>query len=166
MTGGDGVIYLSVELVRLGVPMSTVTESRSRGGRALTRRGLLAVALSVVANAITLAGAQALRIAPEFRALSWSPIIFLTVLGAVGAVVAYWLLRRWTDDPDRTFTLVAGVVLVLSFVPDLLLLAFDEAATVLGVVVLMVLHVAVAAVCVAVLTGTTATETNPEVGGT
>jgi uncharacterized membrane protein len=132
--------------------MPTATETPSRSGTSLVRRGLIAVVLSVVANAVLLVVAQATRIAPDFRPLAWPPVVFLTVVGAVGAVAVYWLLSRWADDPDRTFTLVAGVVLVLSFVPDLFLLSADENATVLGVVVLMAMHVTVAAICVGVLT--------------
>jgi hypothetical protein len=51
------------------------------------------------------------------------------------------------------FTRVAVVVLLLSFVPDVLLLQADPAATVPAVIVLMVMHVVVAVVCVASLTG-------------
>ena len=56
------------------------------------------------------------------------------------------------DDPGRTFTVVASVALVLSFVPDLALPSFDPDATLFGVVVLMAMRVAVAAICVAVPT--------------
>lgn len=133
--------------------MSTVTETESQSGRALVRRGLLAVVLSVVANAVVLVAARTLDLAPGFRAFEWPPVVFLTVAGAVGAVVVYWLVSRWSATPDRTFTLVAGAVLLVSFVPDLLLLSADEAATVPGVAVLMLMHVVVAAICVGLLTG-------------
>ncbi|NHN57577.1 hypothetical protein G9466_00600 [Halorussus sp. JP-T4] len=102
-------------------------------------------------NAIILAAARAAGVAPGFRALTWPPVMFLTVVGAGGAVGVYWLLARRSDSPDRTFTVVAAVVLVLSFVPDLLLLSADESATAFGVAVLMVMHVAVAAACVGAL---------------
>ncbi len=133
--------------------MATVTETPSQSGRSLVQRGLLAILLSVLSTAIILAVARAVPIAPGFEPLTWPPVIFLTVVGAAGAVAVYWLLSRVSDRPNRTFTIVAAVVLVLSYIPDFFLLSADENATVLGVVVLLLMHTAVAAVCVAALTG-------------
>ncbi|WP_408958941.1 DUF6069 family protein [Natrinema sp. 74] len=132
--------------------MSTVTETPARSGRSLVRRGLLAVLLSVLSTAGLLAVARAVRIAPGFEPLTWPSVISFTVIGAVGAVVVYWLLARLSDSPERTFTIVAAVVLVLSYIPDFVLLSEDENATILGVAALLLMHTAVAAVCVAVLT--------------
>ena len=72
--------------------------------------------------------------------------------GVVGATLVYALLLRRSRAPRRTFVRVAAAVLVLSFLPDLALLALDPAATVGGVVVLMLMHVVVAAASVGVLT--------------
>ncbi len=111
-------------------------------------RGGLAVVLSVLANVALIVGIESLDLAPGFRALTVPPVVSLTVLGAVGATVVYGLLGRYVADVDRTFLRVAGAVLVLSFVPDVALLAGDPAATVAGVVVLMIMHVTVAAASV------------------
>ena len=120
--------------------------------RSLAVRGGIAVGLSVVANAVVLVAAQALEIAPDFRALTFPPVLFLS---AAGAVAVYWLLHRRVGRPARTFRRIAVAVLVVSFVPDLALLAIDDAATVPGVIVLVVMHVVVAAVAVGVLVGWT-----------
>lgn len=114
-------------------------------------RGVLAVALSVLANVALVFGAGALGIAPEFGALTVPPVAVLSAVGAAGATVVYWLLRRYVADPDRTFVRVAAVVLILSFVPDVALLAVDPAATPLAVVVLMVMHAVVAVASVGLL---------------
>lgn len=114
-------------------------------------RGGLAVVLAVLANAVLVVGVGALDLAPEFRALTLPPVAFLSALGAGGATVVYWLLGRYVKEVDRTFLRVAGAVLVLSFVPDVALLAIDPAATVLGVVVLILMHVIVAGVSVGTL---------------
>jgi hypothetical protein len=119
--------------------------------RSLPVRGGLAVVLSVLANALLVVGIGALEVAPGFRPLTLPPVVFLSAVGAVGATAVYWLLDRYVDDVDRTFPRVAAAVLVLSFVPDLALLGADPAATVLGVFVLMVMHVVVAAASVGVL---------------
>jgi hypothetical protein len=114
-------------------------------------RGGLAVVLAVLANAVLVVGVGALDLAPEFRALTLPPVAFLSALGAGGATVVYWLLGRYVKEVDRTFLRIAGAVLVLSFVPDVALLAIDPAATVLGVVVLILMHVIVAGVSVGTL---------------
>lgn len=114
-------------------------------------RGVLAVLASVLVNAALVWALDAAGIAPDFRALTYPPVVFLSALGAVGATVVYALLVRYVDDVDRTFVRVAAAVLVLSFVPDLGLLAADPAATVPGVLALMVMHVVVAVASVAAL---------------
>ncbi|MDZ5812564.1 DUF6069 family protein [Halorubrum sp. AD140] len=114
-------------------------------------RGGLAVVLAVLANVGLVLGVDALGIAPEFQALTIPPVAFLSALGAGGATVVYWLLGRYVNDADRTFVRVAAGVLLLSFVPDVALLAIDPAATPLAVVVLMAMHVVVAVVSVWVL---------------
>lgn len=122
--------------------------------RTVLLRGVVAALLGAVVNAGLVAVAQSLGIAPEFRALTYPPVVFLSVVGALGATVTFALVeRRTSGDPVRTFTRLATVVLVLSFVPDVGLLVADAAATVTGVVVLMVMHVVVATVSVALLTG-------------
>lgn len=125
----------------------------SLGIGSFVRRGALAVVLVAVANAAVTLAATAAGVAPGFRPLSLSPVLFLSTLGVVGATVTYWLLDRRAENPDRTFVRVASVVLVLSFLPDVGLLVGDPAATIPGVVVLMAMHVIAAAVSVAVLTG-------------
>lgn len=113
------------------------------------------MALSAIVNAAIVAAASAAGIAPGLEALTLPSVVVLSVAGAVGATVVYALLDRYVARPNRTFRRVAAVVLVLSFVPDLWLLAADPAATVPGIVVLVVMHVVVAAASVGFLpTGT------------
>lgn len=133
------------------------TRERSPGepveARAIALRGGVAVALSLLANWLLLGAALSTDLVEPFDSLSVPPVTFLTAVGAAGAAVVYWLLARRSDSPDRTFAIVAAVVLVLSLVPDVLLLEFDPAATVSGVLVLVAMHAVVAAICVAALTG-------------
>lgn len=114
-------------------------------------RGGLAAVLAVLANVALVLTANALEIAPEFQALTIPPVAFLSALGAAGAAVVYWLLRRYASDPVRTFVRIAVGVLVLSFVPDAALLVADPAATPLAVVILAAMHVVVAAASVGLL---------------
>lgn len=129
----------------------TRTAPTGRDSPSLPVRGALAVVLSVLVNVALVIVVGWLAVAPDFRALTVPPVAFLSAIGAIGATVAYWLLDRYVTDTDRTFLRVAAVALLLSFVPDVALLAADPAATPLGVVVLMAMHVVVAAAAVWVL---------------
>ncbi|MFC7204574.1 DUF6069 family protein [Haloferax namakaokahaiae] len=132
--------------------MSTVTPTATLPRATLARRGAVAIALSVVANALVLAVVLASGAVQPFAPLSYPPVVLFSALGALGAVLVYAILSSRVENPDRTFTRVAAAVLVVSFVPDIGLLFGDPLATVPGVVVLMVMHAIVAGICVGTLT--------------
>jgi hypothetical protein len=108
--------------------------------------------VAVVINAALVAVSQALNVAPGFLALSYPPMAFLSAAGAAGATVVYALIARRRDDPDELFVRVALAVLVVSFVPDVALLFLDDAGTVPGVAVLIVMHIVVALASIRLLT--------------
>jgi hypothetical protein len=132
---------------------ATVT-TKSVGVRTLAINGTVAVVGSVLVNAALLAVVLATDLVPPFMALSYPPVVFLSAVGAVGATLVYGVLARRGGNYDRTFRRVAVAVLVLSFIPDIGILVGDPAATLPAVLVLMVMHVTVAAVCIGVLTRT------------
>ena len=122
--------------------------------KTLTPRGTAVAAVGATANAGLVALADVAGIAPGLQALTYPPVVFLSVVGALGATLVYLLVqRRATGDPDRVFTRLAAVALVLSFVPNIGLLVGSDAEPVAGVLLLMVMHVVVAAASVALLTG-------------
>jgi hypothetical protein len=108
--------------------------------------------------AVRWVGLAVFDIPPEFPPLDGpGPTIFFTVVCTTVAIGVYAMMRRWAQRPESLFRRVAVVVLVLSFVPDLLLLTDGAAAAVpgatpAGVGVLMVMHVVAAAVIVWSLT--------------
>lgn len=119
----------------------------------LAKRGGIAVVLSVVANLVLLQAVLVPELVQQFEPLNVGPVAIFSVLGAVGATIAYAVVDRLSETPDRAFVTVAAVVLVLSFIPDLLVLRSDPAATVPAVAVLMLMHVVVAIASVTSLTG-------------
>lgn len=125
----------------------TTTPQHSVGPSVSVRAGV-AIGLSVLVNMAIVLGANSLGVAPGFRPLSIPPVVFLSTVGAAGAVVVYQGFRRYVDRRDHYFVRAAAVVLVLSFLPDIGLLVGDPAATVAGVAVLMLMHVVVAAASV------------------
>lgn len=129
----------------------TKAEAPPSQRHSLPVRGAVAAVLAVVLNAVVVVATGALDVAPGLRALTLPPVAFLSAVGAVAATAVYGLVGRYVDDVDRTFVRIAGIVLVLSFVPDLALLWVDPVATVPGVVALMIMHVVVAAASVGVL---------------
>jgi hypothetical protein len=135
----------------------STTAATARSRPSLVRRGALAVVGSAAANALLLTLVLATDLVAPFMALSYPPVVFLSAVGALGATGVYALLARRSETPDRTFRRVAVAVLLLSFLPDVGLYLADPAATLGVVLVLMFMHVVVAGVSVAALTGRSAT---------
>jgi len=141
--------------------MNDPSDSHSRRKR-LRWTGLTGLVGAIIATLSVRSVALAtLDIPPEFLPLAGpGPTIFFTVDAAIGAVVVYGLVRRYTERPERLFRWIALAVLMLSFVPDLWLLSDSgvdafAGATPAGVGVLMLMHVVAAAVIVWSLTGGT-----------
>jgi hypothetical protein len=133
--------------------MSTPVERR------LWVAGLEALVGATVATlGVRWAALATLTISPQFPPLAGpGPTIFFTVVLGLGAVGVYGALRRWSDRPESLFRRIAVVVLLVSFVPDLWMLSDGAAAAFPGatptaVGVLMLMHVAAAAVIVWSLT--------------
>jgi hypothetical protein len=122
--------------------------------------GLRALIGSVLANLVVWAGGNLLFDIPEaFEPLAGpGPTIFLTVVGTIGAVLAFVVVRRVATRPVPVFRMVAAGALLVSFIPDVLLLTEQGAAnfpgaTVPGVVLLILMHVVAAAIIVRCLEG-------------
>ena len=121
----------------------------------LARVGVVAVAVAVVTNVlIRTVAVSVFGIGEGFLPLGVGPTVLFTVWGMLGAVVAFGLILSFARRPVRLFRRVALVVLLISLVPDVLMLFSGSmpGATVAGVVTLMVEHVASWAVVVGVLT--------------
>jgi hypothetical protein len=127
--------------------------------------GLKAVVGALVGTLAVWGVARALfEIPAEFAPLNGpGPTIFFTLVSGIGAVGVFGLVSRFASRPAPLFRGIAGVVLLLSFAPDLWLLSDGAAeafpgATSVGVGVLMVMHVAAAAVIVWALTSGSAAQ--------
>jgi len=140
--------------------MSSTASAPARSERteriAIHRRwwaGPLAIIASVVANLIVRFIALAVFDIPgRFSPLANpGPVIALTTLGVAGAVIVFAIVSRFARHPARLFRVIALVVLLLSFLPDLRLLKV-QGATVPAVGTLMFMHIVAAAISVGLLT--------------
>ena len=116
--------------------------------------GPLAIVLALAANFVVRALALAvLDIPADFEQLQTPAFIPLTIIGLLGAILTFALIGRLSRRPVRVFQIVAAVVLVLSFLPDIGLLATGApGATLPAILVLMLMHVVAAVIAVLMLT--------------
>jgi Family of unknown function (DUF6069) len=126
--------------------------------------GPLAVVVSVVVNVIIRFIAVALLNPPEqFMPLSVQMPIVFTVFGGLMAVIAFAIVAKVARNPVRTYQIVAVVALIISFIPDILLLATAgqspfPGASVGTVGALMLMHLATGIIMVYSLTHFTLAE--------
>jgi hypothetical protein len=124
----------------------------------LTSAFLLAVVGSLAANLILLFLLRPLVIDPAMplKALGAAPVTIFTVAGVVGATIVYALMRRWLVAPNKAFVALSIVVLLLSFVPDYLIIGQTTGRFAGGnegsAFVLMLMHVVTAIIVVWALT--------------
>ena len=88
----------------------------------------------------------------EFQQLTLPVFDFLAVVGAVVGAVVWHLVVTRSRNASGVLRVLVPTVVVLSLVPDVMLLVSDSqpGTTTAGVVALMLMHVAVAAVAVPV----------------
>lgn len=131
----------------------------------LTKYGLLAVLTSIIVNAIIRVIAyQFIAIPAGFWPLRWGTVITSTGITTIGATVVYWASTRFSQRPNRTFVIIAVLVLLLSFVSFVAPPPVFEAAPTSVHLVLAGMHISAAVICVSFLTqvtDTTATPRNP-----
>ena len=116
--------------------------------------GLLAAALSLVANGLIRALALAvLPIDPAFDPLQSPAFIPLTLVFTFIAVAVYWVVGHLSRQPITLYRRLSVAALFLTFIPDLgLLISGAPGVTVPAILALMLMHVVSALIIVATLT--------------
>lgn len=117
--------------------------------------GALATVLATIANAaISIALRSIVDPSSEFMPLGLPSVIGLTIAGGVAATIVYGYILGRSPNPRSRFVQIAVVALLLSFIPDVALLAgFGPAqnATLERVLSLMAMHVVAALIIVTTL---------------
>lgn len=117
--------------------------------------GPLAIVAAVLANQIVrMIAVAALDIAPEFMPLSFGPPVLFSIIGALGATIAFAIVGRFSQRPLALYRTIALVVLLISLIPDVLLYISPimPGVTLPAVATLMVMHVVTWAICVNMFT--------------
>jgi len=116
--------------------------------------GLGTIVAAVLANVLVYyIGGALVAYDPQFLPLaSVGGAVIFTVFPAIIAVVIYAILLRFTSNPARIFTIIAAVVLVISLIPDLTYIPTVPGATGAQTAILLLMHLAAAAVIVGLLT--------------
>ncbi|HEU5098448.1 MAG TPA: DUF6069 family protein [Roseiflexaceae bacterium] len=123
--------------------------------------GPLAIIAAAIANVLIQQIAVAvLRPNPQFLPLTPGATIFFTVVGVLGAVIVYGLVGRFSRRPVWLFKRIALVALIISFIPDIVMLitGFNPGTTAANVAVLIVMHIVAWAIAVGILTRLASTE--------
>jgi hypothetical membrane protein len=90
-------------------------------------------------------------------ALGWGAPIMFTLVLVSGAVLVFALVGRFAKHPLRTYQIVSFIVLLLSFIPDILYASSPmPGASWPTAIALMVMHVVAWAITVGMLTRLTA----------
>ena len=111
---------------------------------------VIAVAIAVALNAVVAAIAGAAGATPGYGPLTLPAYALFTALGFAAGWLGWSMITRRAARPRAVLSVLVPVVLVLSFVPDvlLLLLGFIPGTTTVAAVALMVMHVVVVAIAV------------------
>ena len=114
---------------------------------------LIAIVGSVIVNVLIRIIALALLPIPAGFIQLQIPalIIAFTIFGTVGATIVFALINRFARNPTRLFRIVASVVLVLTLIPDLLLLS-SPTANLVSVIALITMHIVTCLICIGAFT--------------
>ena len=134
--------------------------SQPRSSARATRRGryallsLATVAAAVLANvAVYYLGALVVGYNSGFIVLANpSGIALFTVVPAIVATLVYGGLLRFTRRPERTFSIIAAIVFVVTTIPDFTYIPSVPGATNGQTAILVLTHIVAAAVIIGMLT--------------
>ncbi len=133
---------------------SVSQESRAVNWGAFARVGVATVVAAVIANVLVyFVGSAIVTYDPEFVILSnVSGAVIFTLLSAIGAVLVYAALLRFSRNPARVFMIISAVVFVVTLIPDFTYIPTVPGASDGQTTILVLMHVAAAIVIVRMLT--------------
>ena len=135
---------------------STLPSTRTRDARTVSWKATTvaaaigAVGGLVINSVIALLARTFFDIPAEFQQLTLPVYGFLTVVGAIAGAIGWHLVVARSGNASGALRVLVPTVLVLSLIPDVVLLASGSqpGTTTAGVVALMLMHVGVAVAAV------------------
>jgi hypothetical protein len=129
---------------------NTHSSARTRRRSRTTLLLIGAIVAAVILNAVVAMVAIAAGAPSTYGPLTFPAYTLFTIAGVLVGWAGWSLVQRRARNPRRTLTVLVPIVLVLSFIPDLLLLAFGfiPGTTAGAAIALMVMHLVVVGVAV------------------
>ena len=130
--------------------IEAITPRRKRTFAAVPTAVIAAVVVGDVASTIIAAIAHGAGVSHAFPPLQFATYTALIVLAVIVGSLGWQLVRTRATNPRRLLALLVPLVLLLSFVPDILVgINKSETATTWGgVIALMAMHIVVATAAV------------------
>jgi hypothetical protein len=127
------------------------SKSKRRG---YLKLGIATVFSAVLANVLVyFLGDVVVDYKSDFVILNnFSGVAIFTFVAAVVAVLLYAVLLRKSVQPERTFTITAAVLLVLSVIPDLTMLPGEKGSSNGQIALLVLSHIVAAVIITGMLT--------------
>jgi hypothetical protein len=131
--------------------VETITAGRTRTPAAVSLAIFTTGVAGVLASTVIAAIAHGAGVSHAFLPLHFATFTFLIVFAALGGAIGWQLVRNRATHPSRVLARLVPVVLLLSFIPDVLIgISKAETATTWGgVFALMAMHIFVATAAVA-----------------
>jgi hypothetical protein len=130
---------------------ATATAGQSVSLRTALTTGAVAGVLAAVLNvAVSAVARSAFDVSDDFQPLTPGPIVMWTILGALIGAAGWRLFVNKSAGSRALLNKLVPTVVVLSFIPDVLLLATDAipGASTAAVLSLMAMHVVTAVIVV------------------
>lgn len=147
----QSIVVTNREELPMETTLETITPRGIRTTAAMPVAIVATVVAGVLASTVIAAIAHGAGVSHAFLPLHFATYTVLIVFAAIGGAVGWQLVRNRATNPSRLLARLVPIVLLLSFIPDVLIgFTKAETATTWGAVVaLMTMHIFVATAAVA-----------------
>jgi hypothetical protein len=132
----------------MSVESGAATRGSDSGVTTIAREGGIALVLALVLNLVIVTLAGMAGIGEGIDPFTYPPVLVLTTVGVIGAVIVYAILASQTGNPNRNFTGIAAIALLVSVIPDFTFVPSLPGGSLVAGAVLALMHVLTAVVVV------------------
>lgn len=130
--------------------MTTASRTTSHSAARTAFLLIAAVLVAVGLNAIVAMSAAAAGAPDHYGPLTVPAYASMTAIGVIAGWFGWMIIRSRSRNPRRTLAVLVPVVAVVSFAPDVILVAtgFVPGTTMIAVIALMIMHIVTIGVAV------------------